>query len=74
MGLEPLLIAFAIVVIGGMGSIKGSVVGAHIIGVIETVTTTYVDARLTGVSALVIMMIIIVAMPQGLYGQPGEVG
>lgn len=74
MGLEPLLIAFAIVVIGGMGSIKGSVVGAHIIGLVETLTTTYVDARLTGVSALVIMMFIIVARPNGLYGRPQEVG
>ena len=73
MGLDPLLIAFAIVIVGGIGSIKGSVAGAHIIGVIETVTTTYIDARLTGVSALVIMLIILVAMPQGLYGQPGEV-
>lgn len=73
MGLSPLLIAFAIVILGGMGSIKGSVIGAHIIGVIETVTITYVDARLTGVAALIIMMFIILIRPHGLYGYTGEV-
>ncbi|MEF8814067.1 MAG: branched-chain amino acid ABC transporter permease [Halovenus sp.] len=72
MGLDPLLIAFAIVIIGGMGSIKGSVVGAHIVGVLETLTVTLIDSRLTGVVALSVMVIIILVMPHGLYGRPGE--
>jgi branched-chain amino acid transport system permease protein len=72
MGLDPLLIAFTIVILGGMGSIKGSVIGAHVIGLIETLTITYIDARLTGVSALVIMMIIILIRPSGLYGYTGD--
>jgi branched-chain amino acid transport system permease protein len=72
MGLDPLLIAFAIVILGGMGSIKGSVIGAHIVGSLETVTVTVIDSRLTGVVALGVMLLIIVARPHGLYGRPGE--
>lgn len=72
MGLDPLLIAFAIVIIGGMGSIKGSVVGAHLVGVLETVTVTLIDSKLTGVVALTVMLVIILAKPHGLYGRPSE--
>lgn len=72
MGLEPLLIAFAIVIIGGMGSIKGSVVGAHIVGGLETLTVTLIDSRLTGVVALSMMVVVILIRPQGLYGRPEE--
>lgn len=72
MGLDPLLIAFAIVILGGMGSIKGSVVGAHIVGTLETVTVTVIDSRLTGVVALAVMLVIIIVRPHGLFGRPGE--
>jgi branched-chain amino acid transport system permease protein len=71
MGLEPLLLAFAIVILGGMGSIKGSVVGAYIVGTLETVTTTMIDSRMTGIVALIIMFLVIIVRPNGLYGRPG---
>lgn len=70
MGLDPLLLAFAIVILGGMGSIKGSVVGAYIVGTLETVTTTMIDSRMTGIVALIIMFLVIIVRPNGLYGRP----
>lgn len=70
MGLDPLLLAFAIVILGGMGSIKGSVVGAYIVGTLETVTTTMIDSRMTGIVALIIMFLAIIVRPNGLYGRP----
>jgi branched-chain amino acid transport system permease protein len=72
MGLDPLLLAFAIVILGGMGSIKGSVVGAYIIGSLETVTTSLIDARMTGIISLIVMFIVIMIRPHGLFGRPGE--
>ena len=72
MGLDPLLLAFAIVILGGMGSIKGSVVGAYIIGSLETVTTTLIDARMTGIISLAVMFLVIMIRPHGLFGRPGE--
>jgi branched-chain amino acid transport system permease protein len=72
MGLDPLLLAFAIVILGGMGSIKGSVVGSYIIGSLETVTTTVIDARMTGIVSLIILFLVIMIRPHGLFGRPGE--
>lgn len=70
MGLDPLLMAFAITIVGGMGSIKGSVVGAYIVGTLETITTTMIDPRMTGIVALTILLVVIIVRPQGLYGRP----
>jgi len=72
MGLDPLLLAFAIVILGGMGSIKGSVIGAYIIGSLETVTTSMIDARMTGIISLIVMFLVIMIRPHGLFGRPGE--
>jgi branched-chain amino acid transport system permease protein len=72
MGLDPLLIAFSIVIIGGLGSLKGSVVGAHIVGFLETITATLIDSRLTGTLALTAMLVILIVKPNGLFGRPGE--
>lgn len=72
MGLEPLLIAFAIVIVGGIGSIKGSVVGAYIVGTLETVTTSVIDPRMTGIVALAVLFVVVLVRPHGLYGRPGE--
>lgn len=69
MGIGPLLLSFSIVILGGLGSIKGSVVGAYVIGTLETFTTSLVSARLTGVSALLVLVIMLLARPSGLFGR-----
>ncbi|WP_254810985.1 branched-chain amino acid ABC transporter permease [Natronosalvus amylolyticus] len=69
MGLDPLLLSFTIVILGGIGSIKGSVVGAYIIGTLETLTVTLIDARLAGAASLIVLFFVLIAMPQGLYGR-----
>ena len=68
MALDPLLLAFAIVILGGMGSIRGSVIAAYIIGTIEVLTATYIDSRLTGLAAFTILVIILLVKPEGLFG------
>lgn len=68
MGLEPLLLAFAIVILGGMGSIKGSVVGAYVIGSLETITTSVIDPRMTGIVSLVVLFLVLIFKPTGLFG------
>lgn len=72
MGLDPLLIAFAIVILGGIGSIKGSVIGAYIVGTLETITITMISPRMTGITALIVMFLVIIVRPHGLMGRPGE--
>lgn len=72
MGNEPLIISFAIVVLGGLGSIKGSVVAAYVIGFVETFTVQVIDPQLTGVSALLILILVLLLMPEGIYGRESE--
>lgn len=69
MGIEPMILAFSIVILGGLGSIKGSVIGAHIIGFAETFTTTFISTTLTGVVPLLILVGVLLIRPQGLFGR-----
>jgi branched-chain amino acid transport system permease protein len=69
MGTNPLILAFSIVILGGLGSIRGSVVGAYVIGFVETFTTSFVDTRLTGLASLVLLIAFLLAKPEGLFGR-----
>ena len=70
MWLAPLVTMLAIVVLGGLGSMKGSLIGALIIGYVEAVTVFAVPAGayLNGAVALLIMVIVLLARPEGLFG------
>ena len=70
MWLAPLVTMLAIVVLGGLGSMKGSLIGALIIGYVEAVTVFAVPAGayLKGAVALLIMVIVLLARPEGLFG------
>ena len=65
----PLIMAFAIVIVGGMGSIEGSIIAAYIIGVSETAMMMMIAEQLRGVFGMAIMIIILVARPRGLLGK-----
>jgi branched-chain amino acid transport system permease protein len=69
MGRNPLLLSFAIVIIGGLGSIKGSVVGAYLISLLDQLTISFISSRLTGVSALIVLVIMLLVKPEGLFGR-----
>lgn len=69
MGLNPLIIAFSVVILGGLGSIKGSIIAAHIIGFLETFTTSMISPRLTGLAPLLMLVVVLVVRPTGLFGR-----
>ncbi|WP_226482751.1 branched-chain amino acid ABC transporter permease [Natrinema amylolyticum] len=69
MWLEPLTLAFIIVIIGGVGSIKGSIIAAYLIGYIETLTVELIGAPYRVVVALLIIIAVIMYRPEGLYGR-----
>jgi branched-chain amino acid transport system permease protein len=70
MWLAPLVTMLAIVVLGGLGSLKGSLIGALIIGYVEAITVFAVPAGayLKGAVALLIMVAVLLARPEGLFG------
>lgn len=69
MGTDPMVLSFSIVILGGLGSIRGSLVGAYIIGFLETATTTFISTELTGVTGLILLVIVLLVRPSGLFGR-----
>ena len=57
-----------IIVLGGMGSLPGAVVGALALGVAETTTSTYVSPRWATMVPYAVIMIVLLARPQGIMG------
>jgi len=69
MGWSNLLIAFAVVVLGGMGSITGSVLGAFVIAYARNFCTYFINPSLAELVPLVVILIVLVVRPQGLLGK-----
>ena len=68
MGQNLIVIVFAVVVIGGMGSILGSILSSYLLGIIEGLTKVFYPAASTTV-IFIFMAIILLARPQGLLGK-----
>jgi branched-chain amino acid transport system permease protein len=69
MGLHVILKAFIAVVIGGFGSIVGTLVGGIFLGVMELFTAAYVSSAYKDVFALLVLLALLVFLPQGLFGE-----
>jgi branched-chain amino acid transport system permease protein len=73
MGFLAGLKAFTAAVLGGIGNINGAVVGGLVLGLIETMATTYIPGQFGGsawkdVWAFVLLILVLVFRPQGLLG------
>jgi branched-chain amino acid transport system permease protein len=68
MGSNLIIVVFAVVVIGGMGSILGSVVTGLGLGVIEGLTRVFYPEA-SSVVVFVVMVIVLVLRPAGLFGK-----
>jgi branched-chain amino acid transport system permease protein len=70
MWLHPLIMMMAVVVLGGLGSLKGCFIGAYILGFAEALVVFLVPAGafLKGSVALSIMILVLVIRPEGLFG------
>ena len=68
MGSNLIIVVFAVVVIGGMGSILGAIVGGFALGIIEGLTKVfYPEASSTAI--FVIMVVVLLVKPAGLFGR-----
>lgn len=74
MGQILLLIMFASVTLGGLGTIYGALVGSITIGVLIQVSTLVLPTELKTVSALFVMVLILLFRPQGILGKRERVG
>jgi len=71
MWLHPLVISFAVVILGGLGSLKGTIVGAFIVGYAENavVILNPLGSSLAGAVALAIMVLVLLIRPRGIFGK-----
>jgi len=73
MGLDPILIAFILIVIAGMGSIIGVIIAGYGIGIVENLVAGYVGQEFSLLAAFVILYFFLLLRPHGLFGSPEDV-
>ncbi len=74
MGQDMLLLIFAAVTLGGLGTAYGALVGSLVIGVLIQLSTLIIPTELKYVGALFILIIILLVRPQGILGRKERVG
>jgi len=62
------LIAFTVVVLGGMGSVPGAVIGALLIGVVESLSGLFLGESLGQIGIFIIFIVVLLVRPSGLFG------
>jgi len=68
MGSDPLLLSFIVVIIGGLGSLRGTLVAALIIGLGDGVISMFFSPTLAKIIATLLVALVLVFRPQGLFG------
>ena len=61
--------AFSIVVLGGLGSVSGSLIAAYVVGYLETVTAYLVSPAYRAIPALLLLVVVMYVRPRGLLGR-----
>ena len=68
MGQDPLLMSFIVVIIGGLGSLRGTVVAAVLIGLSDGIVSMFFSPTLARIIATLLVALVLVFRPQGLFG------
>ena len=68
-GADIIVKAFTIVIFGGLGSIRGAVVGALIIGIGENMVAGYLSTEYSNLLTFVLLILILFVRPQGIFGR-----
>ncbi len=68
MGQDPLLLSFIVVIIGGLGSLRGTVVAALLIGLSDGIVSMFFSPTLAKLIATLVVAMVLVFRPQGLFG------
>lgn len=74
MGFTLLLLMFAAVVLGGLGTGFGAMVGGLVIGVVTQMSTLWVSVEFKSVVALAVLVLVLLVRPQGILGRAERVG
>jgi branched-chain amino acid transport system permease protein len=69
MGLPFTITAFCVVVLGGMGYIPGTLWGGMILGILESLTTTYLTAGISVALTFFLLLVMLIIRPRGILGR-----
>jgi branched-chain amino acid transport system permease protein len=71
MGVEMILLAFIVVILGGMGSMGGSVVAAFVIGITQSLFSLWMNPQRVAIAIFGIMIVVLIVRPRGFFGREG---
>lgn len=74
MGFRLLLLMFAGVILGGLGSAYGAMIGGLVVGLVSEVSTVWFSSQIKYVWALLVLILILLVRPQGILGQRERFG
>jgi neutral amino acid transport system permease protein len=74
MGFQILLLIFAAVVLGGLGTAFGALVGSLIVGLFIEMSTLWIPSDMKYVGALVVLIVVLLFRPQGILGRRERIG
>ena len=74
MGFRLLLLMFAGVILGGLGTAFGAAVGSLVVGIVTEVSTVWLTSELKEMWALIILILILLVRPQGILGIKERIG
>jgi branched-chain amino acid transport system permease protein len=69
MGGDPLLLSFIVVIIGGLGSFRGTIVAALLVGLSDGIISVFFSPTLAKILATLLVALVLVFRPQGLFGR-----
>jgi len=72
MGSIPAVKAFAIIILGGLGSIPGAIIGGLLMGIAENSAAFYLGGIWKDAVSFIILIVVLVVRPTGLFGEKGE--
>jgi len=72
MGKDFILMAFSVVIVGGLGSIKGAVIAGLLLTQIQAISSLYISPSWTDPLVFAIMVAVLMVRPQGLFGRLGH--
>lgn len=64
-----ILSAFVVIIIGGLGSVPGAIVGGFLVGVVEVAGTALISGAYAPVYAFLVLLVVLVVKPNGLFGR-----
>lgn len=69
MGLDVLAVAFVVVIVGGLGSLRGVLAASLLFALVENLGIVFVNATPARVAALALMVLLVLVRPEGLFGE-----